>query len=125
MFILGVLTFPGTEVVARQRTLVMSCTGNIEASNLRFTAIYSTEEGFAEIKLSRGGAAIASASLAYQGRTDSNQDIWRGTTYGNAEVVLIHLSNEAATLGDTISVSHNGQWGRGQCDGAYWYSNEA
>ena len=125
LFSLGVLTFPSAELLAVQRTLVMSCSGSITASNLSFTAVYSSEEGFSDIQLSRGGTAIAAAQLSLGGRTDSDQDIWRGTTYGNAEVILIHLSAEAAKPGDAISVSHNGQWGRGQCDGYYWYSNQA
>lgn len=110
---------------AEQRSLVMTCTGRFEANNMNFTVAYSSEGGFSEVSLSRNGNAIASADLSFSGRTDSDQAIWRGSTYGEAEVVLIHLSDDAAQPGDAISVSHNGQWGRGQCAGSYWYSNGA
>ena len=103
----------------------MICTGRFEANDADFTVTYSSEGGFSEVSLSRNGNAIASADLSFSGRTDSDQAIWRGSTYGEAEVVLIHLSDDAAQPGDAISVSHNGQWGRGQCAGSYWYSNGA
>jgi hypothetical protein len=103
----------------------MTCPGRIEVSNLDFVVVYSSEDGFSNIVLRRNGAAIASAPLSFSGRNDDDQGVWRGTTTGGAEIVMIHLSDQTVQPGDTISVSHDGQWGRGACDGSYWYSNQA
>jgi hypothetical protein len=109
--------------LALQETLVMTCAGQIEASGLDFTVDYSSEGGFSDIELRRNGTTIASTQLSFRGRNDQDQGVWQGTTHGRAEVLVIHLSDQTVKPEDSISVSHNGQWGRGQCDGYYWYSN--
>jgi len=106
-----------------EETLVMTCAGQIEASGLDFTVDYSSEVGFSEIELRQNGTMIASTQLSFRGRNDQDQGVWQGTTHGRAEVLVIHLSDQAVKPEDSISVSHNGQWGRGRCDGYYWYSN--
>lgn len=116
---------PSSQPWTKQRTLVMTCTGRFEANNIDFTVTYSSEGGFSEVILSRDGAAIASADLGFNGINDNDQKVWRGTTTGKAEIVLIHLSDGAVQPGDDISIGHNGRWGRGQCAGSYWYSNGA
>lgn len=142
LFVLGAVTWPGASLLAspqaghgsaqslpsllaQQETLVMTCMGRLEASNLDFTVIYSAEREFSEIALSRDGAALAAAQLSFSGRNNNDQGVWRGTTSGRAEIVLVHLSDQAVQPGDEISVLHNGQWGRGQCDGSYWRGNRA
>lgn len=119
----GVTQSPPT--LAEQGALVMTCTGTIEANNIDFTLTYSSESGFSEIELRRNGAKIASALLSFSGRNDDDYGVWRGTTTGQASLVVIHLSEKNIQPGDTISVGHDGQWGRGQCAGAYWQGNGA
>jgi hypothetical protein len=102
----------------------MTCSGSIQATNVNYTVIYSAERGFSSIEFRQNGAEIASAQLSLSGKNESNQNLWRGVTAGDADVLLIHLSNQAARPRDEISVGYNGQWGRGQCEGSYWRNYE-
>ncbi len=102
------------------QTLVMSCSGSIEANDLTYTVVYGAEGGFSSIEFSKNGSTIAVAQLRFSGKNDNDHSVWRGVTSGASDVILIHLSEQAARPRDEISVGYNGQWSRGQCDGYYW-----
>ena len=110
---------------AQRETLVMTCAGAIEANAVDYTVIYSAERGFSRIEFKQNGTAIAAAQLSLRGKNDQNQNVWGGVTGGASDVILIHLSNQAAQPRDEISVGYNGQWGRGRCEGSYWHNYEA
>ncbi len=106
-------------IVAQRSTgnLEMECDGEITANLVDFTAYYSQESGFSRIEFLQGSPeqVIAESALSYDGQNDQGQSIWRGSVNGMASVTLIHLSSNPAQPGDEISVSYDGQWGKGLC----------
>lgn len=98
-----------------QDDLSMTCSGSIQDS-VNFTAYFTREAGFSRIELRPVTSDRTITSyLSYDGKNDEGYGIWRGAVAQMAEVVLIHLSTEAAQRGDQVSVGYDGRWGRATC----------
>lgn len=95
----------------------MSCNGTIAVNQVAFTVSFTREAGFSQIQFRRGNTTqvIAETTLSYDRNNAKGQAIWRGSVADAADVVLIHLSSRPAQVGDQVSVSYDGQWGRGTC----------
>jgi len=99
------------------------CRGTIHranADNIVFTVPWSPNTGFeqeVEFRNARTGAGISRSSrLRFDRPNDQGQRIYRGDVAGMASVTLINLSGFVQPPpGGQISVSLDGQWGRGTC----------
>jgi len=101
-----------------QDNLQMTCPGAIEVNDINFTVFFTREAGFSRIEFRRrsSGQLIAEAFLSYDRENAQGQAIWRGSVNDAASVTLIHLSTGPGQPGDQVSVSYDGQWGRGTCN---------
>jgi hypothetical protein len=100
-----------------QDNLQMTCTGSILVNDINFTAFFTREAGFSRVEFRRrsNGQLIAESFLSYDRKNDKGQAVWRGSVNNAADVTLVHLSTGPGQPGDQISVSYDGQWGRGTC----------
>lgn len=100
-----------------QDNLQMTCTGSILVNDIDFTVSFTREAGFSQIELRRRstGQQIANTTLSYDRTNDQGQAIWRGNVNNMADVTLVHLATGPGQSGDQVSVSYDGQWGRGTC----------
>lgn len=101
-----------------QDSLQMQCNGSMASSDTNFNAFFTREAGFSRIILRRRstGQPIAETFLSFDRQNDKGQAIWRGSVNEMASVTLVHLSSNPAQPGDEVSVSYDGQWGRGTCN---------
>ncbi|AMW27653.1 MULTISPECIES: hypothetical protein [Arthrospira] len=100
------------------------CRGTIfrtDADNLSFSVPWSPNTGFeqeVEFRNARTGAGIAQSSrLKFDRTNDQGQRLYRGNVSGMASVTLIDLAEFQPRPGTKVSVSYDGQWGRGTCSG--------
>lgn len=101
----------------------LQCTGTINrarADNVRFSVPWNQRHGFEQriqFRNARTGKELSQSSrLRYDRNNDKGQRIYRGHVGGMADVTLINLSRSFSPRVDgQISVSLDGQWGRGTC----------
>jgi len=100
-----------------QDNLQMTCNGSIGVNDIDFTVFFTREAGFSRVEFHRrsNGQLIAESFLSYDRKNAKGQAIWRGSVDNAADLTLVHLSTGPGRPGDQVSVSYDGQWGRGTC----------
>lgn len=113
----GTLTTYPIAQEPNQDNLQMTCTGSIGVNDINFTVFFTREAGFSRVEFRRrsNGQLIAESFLSYDRKNAKGQAIWRGSVNDAANVILVHLSTGPGQPGDQVSVSYDGQWGRGTC----------
>ena len=94
----------------------LTCTGGTNNRNLYFTVIYTQANGFTTFELRQKGSdrSISKGSVAFSGRNNQGQTIYRGASK-DADVVVVGFAPHAQKPFSEMSFSINGQWGRGTC----------
>ncbi|PSB19721.1 hypothetical protein C7B65_10535 [Phormidesmis priestleyi ULC007] len=94
----------------------LTCRGDINDRNLYFTVIYTQESGFTTFELRQKGSdrLISQGRVAFSGRNNQGQTIYRGAAK-NADVVVVGFAPHYQKPFSEMSFSIDGQWGRGTC----------
>jgi hypothetical protein len=94
----------------------LSCDGDLETTNLSFSIEYSPENGFNHVELRQkiSNRLVAEVRLSYQGQDRQGRDRFGGSV-NNKGVTVLNLAPNYVEAGTQVSVSYDGQWGRGTC----------